>query len=108
VQRVNEQDAHADVVGGGQRRQDGIAHEEPTKARVLCLGIDGKASHQHRRDRVGCVASYLARKIGMLDRDSRKRVVPQNPVGPGVHADIAAAEVGKVIGEGSVCEVAVE
>lgn len=69
VQSVDEQDADADAVGSGQRGQDGIAHEETTQVGALCLDVDGEPSHQHGGDRVGCVATYLARKVDMLDRD---------------------------------------
>lgn len=70
-QGVDEQAAHTDAVGGGERREDRVAYQKSSQAGAVRVGVDGEASHQYGGDGVWRVATYLARKVGMLDRYSR-------------------------------------
>lgn len=69
VQCLDQQDAHTDPVGGGERRQDRIADQEPAEPGALGLGVDRQATHQHGRHGIGCVAAKCSGQGGVLDGD---------------------------------------
>lgn len=70
--------------------------------------VDGQSSQQHCGHGVGCVSPHPARQLRVRDRDNRERVVADDLVAVGIHADVAPCDVGEVVGECLICEVVVE